>query len=80
MALTHINFTRGLLMKTITVGELRTKLLNELNALDDSDEVYFGAGDLSLHRPKDRGPVDGRRLVQIEFNEVYSVTADPDDF
>lgn len=64
--------------KTITIAELRISLLNKLNALDDSDEVFFGAGDLSLYRLKDRGPVTGPRLVQIEFNEVYSVTVDPD--
>jgi len=65
-------------MKTITIAELKTRLLNELNAMKDSDEVIFGGGDLSLYRHKDRGPVSGPRLVQIEFNEVYSVTVDPD--
>lgn len=65
--------------KTITVAQLRIELLNQLNALDDTDLVYFGAGDLSLYRLKDRGPVTVPRLVQIEFNEVYSVTVDPDD-
>lgn len=64
-------------LKTITIGELRLRLLNELNAMHDEDEVYFGAGDLSFSRPKDRGPETGRRLVQIEFNEVYKVTFDP---
>lgn len=65
--------------KTITIAELRLVLLNQLNALDDNDEVFFGAGDLSLYRLKDRGPVTGPRLVQIEFNEVYSVVAEPDE-
>lgn len=64
--------------KTITIAELRLRLLNELNAMKDTDEVFFGAGDLSLYRLKDRGPIEGPRLVQIEFNEVYSVTVDPD--
>lgn len=64
--------------KTITAAELRVRLLDELNSLKPDDEVYFGAGDLSLYRPKDRGPVGGPRLLQIEFNEVYSVTIDPD--
>lgn len=64
--------------KTITIAELRVVLLNQLNAMSDNDEVYFGTGDLSLYRLKDRGPVTGPRLAQIEFNEVYSVTADPD--
>lgn len=65
-------------MKTITIAELRIRLLNELNAMKDSDEVFFGGGELSLYRLKDRGPVEGPRLVQIEFNEIYSVTTDPD--
>ena len=63
--------------KTITIAELRLVLLNQLNVMDDNDEVYFGAGNLTLYRLKDRGPVTGPRLVQIEFNEVYSVTAEP---
>jgi len=63
--------------KTVTIGELRLTLLNELNAMDDADEVFFGSGDLSLYRLKDRGPKTGPILVQIEFNEVYSVVADP---
>lgn len=65
-------------MKTITASELRLRLLSQLADLDDEDEVFFGSGDLSLYRVKDRGPVTGRRLVQIEFNEVYSIQADPD--
>lgn len=64
------------LPKTITVGELRTRMLAELNAMHDDDEVTFGGGRLSLYRTKDRGPVTGRRLVDIEFNEVYEVTGD----
>lgn len=65
--------------KTITIAELRIRLLNELNAMQDTDEVFFGGGDLSLYRHKDRGAIGGPRLMQIEFNEVYSVTVDPDD-
>lgn len=64
--------------KTITVAELRARLLNQLNALDDHDEVYFGSGDLSLYRLKNRGRLTGPQLLQIEFNEVYSVTVDQD--
>ncbi len=65
-------------LKTISVGELRVRLLDELNALPDDALVYFGAGDLSLHRPKHRGPVNGPVLLQIEFNEVYRVTSGDD--
>lgn len=60
--------------KTITAGELRTRLLNELNALHDDDEVTFGGGALSFFRTKDRGPAEGpRRIVDIEFNETFTV-------
>lgn len=64
--------------KTITVAELRARLLDQLNALDDNDEVFFGVGDLSLYRLKNRGHTTGPKLLQIEFNEIYSVTLDPD--
>lgn len=65
-------------MKKITAAELRLRLIDQLADLHDDDEVFFGSGDLSLYRVKDRGPVTGRRLVQIEFNEAYSIQADPD--
>lgn len=63
--------------KTITVGELRALMLHELNALPDNAEVFFGGGDLSFYRTKHRGPINGPVLLQIEFNEVYTVTVDP---
>jgi hypothetical protein len=59
--------------KRITVGELRARLLNQLNALNDEDEVTFGGGQLSLSRPKNRGPREGRKLIDIEFNEIFTV-------
>lgn len=65
--------------KVLTMGELRTMLLDPLNTLPDDAQVFFGAGDLSLYRLKNRGPVDGPPLIQIEFNEVYSVTAFGDE-
>ncbi len=64
--------------KTITVKELRARLLNELNALSDHDEVTFGGGRLSLYRTRDHGDGHGKKLINIEFNEVYEVTLDPD--
>ncbi len=66
-------------IKTITVAELRVGLLNELNALNDNDEVTFGGGRLSFSKTKHRGPKSGEKLVDIEFNEVYEVVADPND-
>lgn len=63
--------------KTITIRELRLRLLDELNAMNDEDEVSFGGGQLSLYRPKDRGPINGPRVVDIEFNEVFTIIATP---
>ncbi|MGK2897223.1 MAG: hypothetical protein ACSLE9_00850 [Burkholderiaceae bacterium] len=62
--------------KLITVAELRVRMLNELNALPDDAQVFFGGGDLSLHRVKHRGPVEGPAVVGVEFNEIYSVHPD----
>jgi hypothetical protein len=61
---------------TITVGELRSKLGGLLSMPDDT-EVFFGAGDLTVYRVKQRGPVNGPALMQVEFNEVYVVTSSP---
>lgn len=58
---------------THTVGQLRADL-RYLLSLPDEALVTFGAGDLSFNRLKQRGPVDGPALVQVEFNEVYTVT------
>jgi hypothetical protein len=66
-------------IKTITVKELRVFMLAELNALQDSDKVTFGGGRLSFSKVKNRGPKSGEKLVDIEFNEVYEVVADPND-
>lgn len=63
--------------KTISIAELRVRMLNELNSLPDDAEVFFGDGQLSLYRVKHRGPQEGPALVQIEFNELYKITLDP---
>lgn len=65
--------------KTMSGAEFKLRFGALMASLHDDDEVYFGAGDLSFYRPKDRGPVNGPRLVNIEFNEVYIVVVDPDD-
>lgn len=62
--------------KTITVAELRERLLQPLAALPDGALVYFGAGDLTLAAVHDRSPLIGPPLVQIAFNEVYAVLMD----
>ena len=53
------------------------ELFRELaQSLKDTDLVYFGNADLSLYRIKERGPVEGPRMVQIAFNEVYNIVID----
>lgn len=66
--------------KTITLGELRHELSNLLNYPDDT-EIIFGQGDLSfcrfkhwLYRADDKTP----KIIDLEFNELYKVTHDPD--
>lgn len=67
-------------MKTITAGELKLFLLPHIQALKDDDLVTFGGGQLSWYRPKLRGPSkDGKEVLDIEFNEVFTIQADPDD-
>lgn len=41
-----------------------------------NDKMMSGASDLSFFRTKERGPINGPRLVQIEFNEVHTITAE----
>lgn len=65
--------------KTITIGELRLLMLDQLNALPDDALVTFGAGDLSFCRVKDRGPMEGPPTMQIQFNELYTVHPDFSD-
>lgn len=59
--------------KTMTGAEFRAHLAPLLASLKDDDLVFFGAGDLSLYRTKERGPNEGPRMVQIEFNELYKI-------
>lgn len=65
--------------KTMTGAEFKMYFAPLLKSLRDEDEVFFGSGDISFYRIKERGPVAGPRLVQVEFNEVISVAADPED-
>ncbi|MET3134986.1 hypothetical protein AAKU55_005289 [Oxalobacteraceae bacterium GrIS 1.11] len=67
--------------KTITLGELKQQLA-WLWDLADETEVSFGAGDLNFYRAKTRlyQPDDKTpAIVNIEFNQLYEVTMDPDD-
>ncbi len=63
-------------IKTISGAELKRQLQNFINTLEDDAQVSFGSGDLTLYRVKDRGVVDGVRMVQIEFDQAYKVTTD----
>jgi hypothetical protein len=62
--------------KTMSGAEVKARLLPELLSLKDDDELYFADGTISFHRCKDRGPENGPRMVQVEFNEVIKVIAD----
>lgn len=66
-------------LKTMSGAEFKLHFAPLLATLKDDDEVFFGASDLAFNRLKERGPVNGPRLVQIEFNEVYKVLASPDE-
>lgn len=63
-------------IKTISGAELKLMLQDFINTLEDDAQVSFGSGDLTLYRVKERGPVEGPRMVQIEFNQAYKVTMD----
>lgn len=63
-------------IKTISGAELKLLLQDFINTLEDDAQVSFGSGDLTLYRVKERGPVEGPRMVQIEFNQAYKVTMD----
>lgn len=67
-------------IKTITLGELKIRLAWVL-ALPDQTEITFGGGDLSFYKPKTSlyDAQDNPVIVQLQFNEVYTVTHDPDD-
>jgi hypothetical protein len=63
-------------INTMTGAEFKEKFLPFIKNLKDDDEVFFGGGDLSFNRFKERGPVVGPKLHNIEFNEAYKVTSD----
>ena len=58
---------------TMTVGALR----RWLTEYPDEAPLFFGTGDLTFYRVKNRGPQDGY-LAQIEFNELYQVQREDD--
>ena len=62
-------------IKYLSGAEFKLHFKELVDSLSDDDLVTFGGGDLSLYRIKERGPVEGPRKVQIEFNETYTVTS-----
>lgn len=64
-------------MKAMTGAEFKLHFADLIASLKDDDQVFFGSGDLSFSRLKERGPVEGPRMVQVEFIELYRVTLDP---
>jgi len=65
----------------MTVREFKDRIVDQIKNLPDDSEIFFGAGDLSFYRVKNRGYIgdsDTPRLVQIEFNQVYEVDIDPE--
>ncbi|MEK6419995.1 MAG: hypothetical protein V4801_10340 [Burkholderia gladioli] len=66
---------------TMTVREFKDSIVKRIENLPDDSEIFFGSGDLSFYRVKNRGYIgdgDTPRLVQIEFNQVYSIDVDPE--
>lgn len=59
--------------KMMTGAEFKAQFAELVSDLKDNDLVYFGNADLSLYRIKERGPIEGPRMVQIAFNELYKI-------
>lgn len=59
--------------KMMSGAEFKAEFAELIRDLKDTDLVYFGNADLSLYRFKERGPIEGPRMVQIAFNELYKV-------
>ncbi len=59
--------------KMMTGAEFKERFMKLARELKDDDLVYFGNADLSLSHFKDRGPIEGPRIVQITFNELHKV-------
>jgi len=58
---------------TMTVFDFKHLIWPHIENLPDNAEIYFGNGDLSFHRPKFRG-----EILTIEFNQLYTITSDPE--
>ncbi|MBP3980851.1 hypothetical protein J8G26_08935 [Acidovorax sp. JG5] len=61
--------------KYLSGSEFKLHFRDLLASLKDDDQITFGAGDLSFLALRERGTKVGQRVVQIEFNETYTVTS-----
>jgi hypothetical protein len=59
---------------TMTVEDFRELVWEHLRDLPDSDLIYFADGELSFYRVKQRGD----HMHQIAFNQLLTVTHDPE--
>lgn len=59
---------------TMTVRDFKDLVWEHIKALPDNDRISFGNGDLSFYRVKWRGD----HVLNIEFNQLYAVTSDPE--
>lgn len=68
-------------MHTLSGAEFKAHFQPLLDGLKDSGMVFFGNGNISFYRFRERGPdqADAPRLVQVAFNEVISVQPFPDE-
>lgn len=62
---------------SITLDHLRSEL-RQLDGLPGDTLVTFGHGDLVFYRIKNRGPVTGTQVFNVEFSTLYRVTGQPD--
>ena len=62
---------------SITLDHLRAEL-RQLEGLPDDTLITFGHGDLVFNRIKNRGPVTGTQVFNVEFSTLYRVTLQPD--
>lgn len=66
--------------KVMSGAEFKMHFKPLVDSLKDEDEVFFGSGDISFYRLKERGSASAAaRLVQVEFNEVVSAVVQPDE-
>ena len=64
-------------LRSITLDELRGQL-RQLDGLPGNTLITFGHGDLEFYRIKNRGPVTGTQVFNVEFSTLYRVTGQPD--